>query len=274
VARAAIEGTQLPRDLVRANATEHPPTIVFDKERSQSPLVRRRRVTYFGFELEREDDPIRDWRGAVGAEARRVLAEALARGEALHPAVRRNQPQIDEVREVWRRSGGVTPKLGLSELTSLYERTLAGVEDVHQWRAARLQLDLESVVPREQRVQWLRLPRAVEIQGRAVPLEYDVEQDGNGALVGVVRLRLQEKLARFLSDEDVPELDRPVRFVVYRGAQGTVRAASIAELRELLKTGRREDGERQRQKTRRREDGKTRRHGKKPPWPGKRGRRR
>ncbi len=123
-------GRRLPRDLVRKYAVEHPAELVFDAERSQAPLRRRRRVTYFGFELEREDEPIRDWRGSEAASARRVLADALARGEALHPAVRRHRQAIDEIREAWRRSGGTTPRLGQDDLAALYERALDGIDDV------------------------------------------------------------------------------------------------------------------------------------------------
>ena len=35
-----------------------------------------------------------------------MLAEALARGEARHSAVKRNRAAIEEIREVYRRSGG------------------------------------------------------------------------------------------------------------------------------------------------------------------------
>jgi tryptophan 2,3-dioxygenase len=45
---------------------------------------------------------------------------------------------------------------------------------------------------------------------------------------------LPEKLARSLVDEELPALDRPLRFVVLRGPRGAVRAASLAELQALL----------------------------------------
>jgi hypothetical protein len=247
---------------------------VFDRERSQAPLVRRRRVTYFGFELEREDEPVREWRGAAGPEARRTLAAALASGEAMHPAVRRNQRAIDEVREVWRRSAGATPRLGLAELTALYERALGGVEDVHQWRAARLALDLDTLVSREERVRWLRLPGAAEIDGRTVPIEYDVEEDASGNPVGVARLRLTERTAHQIDETELPQLDRPLRFVVYRGARQAVRASSLDELRQALEEAPRERGERDHRQGRaghrpRHGAGKARgRHGK-PPWRGR-----
>jgi len=52
--------------------------------------------------------------------------------------------------------------------------------------------------------------------------------------VGVARLRLPEKVARSLTEAEVPKLDRPVRFVVYRGQRGSVRARTIDELQSLL----------------------------------------
>jgi hypothetical protein len=253
VARAAIEGTQIPRDLVRRNAVEHPPTIVFVAERSQTPLVLRRRVTYFGFELEREDEPLREWRGEHGDAARRALAEALARGEAIHPAVRRHRQMIDEVREVWRRSAGTTPRLGLAELTALYERALAGVEDAHQWRATRFDPDFEFIVPRAEREKWMALPGAVEIRDRPVPVEYDVETDSAGGSTGVARLRLPEKLARTLVAEELPVLDRPLRFAVHRGQRGTVRGQTLGELQAALDAPHTDD-EKTSGKTRRRDD--------------------
>jgi ATP-dependent helicase HrpA len=47
-------------------------------------------------------------------------------------------------------------------------------------------------------------------------------------------LRLPEKLARNLVEEELPALDRPVRFVVIRGQRGAIRADSLNELQDLL----------------------------------------
>jgi hypothetical protein len=41
-------------------------------------------------------------------------------------------------------------------------------------------------------------------------------------------------MARSLAEEELPVLDRPLRFAVHRGARGSVKAASLDELRELL----------------------------------------
>ncbi len=232
--RAAVEGTQIPHDLIRRHAREHPPEIRFDPEHAQTPLMLRHRVSYFGFDLESDEQPLRRWPGEDGPAARRVLARALATGEALHPAVRRAERDVGAVREYWRRSGGSTPRLGVEELTALYEQALEGVDDVQQWRAARPRLQLTELVPAEQRRQLDALPGAVLIRERAVPIEYDVEYDADGAPFGVARLRVHEKLARSLVEEELPTLDRPLRFVVPRGARGAARGASLAALQEAL----------------------------------------
>lgn len=272
VSRAAIEGTQIPRELIRRDAVVHPAEIIFDPDRSQSPLVRRRRVTYSGFELEREDEPLRDWRGADGPAARHALAEALARGAARHPAVRRHQPLIDEIREVWRRSGGTTPRLGLSELTALYERALDAVEDTHQWLATRVPVDWDAIVSRDERQRWRALPGAADIRDRTVPIEYDVEVDDAGATQAVARLRLPEKLARVITKEDLPELDRPLRFAVHRGARGGVRATTLEELKLRLMEDEKTRPRDERHSSRRDDQNSRRgaRSGKgRPPWRGK-----
>jgi ATP-dependent helicase HrpA len=51
---------------------------------------------------------------------------------------------------------------------------------------------------------------------------------------GVARLRLPEKIARTLHESELPALDRPLRFTVHRGARGSLRAATLDELQELL----------------------------------------
>jgi ATP-dependent helicase HrpA len=66
-------------------------------------------------------------------------------------------------------------------------------------------------------------------------MHYEIEEDAAaGTLGGVVRLQLPEKLARTLVDEELPELDRPIRFAVSRGGRGTIKADTLAEVQELL----------------------------------------
>jgi hypothetical protein len=229
---AAIEGTQVPLDLLRRYARRSDPKLAYDPVHLS--LVRAWRVEHTGFELEPEVEVLPAWGPELSEEARRVLAEALARGDAEHPAVRRNRPVIDTVREVWRRSGGRTAKLGVPELMALYEAQLAGVASMDDFHARPLDLDLDALVPPGVREEFLSLPGQVAVREQAVDLDYEVEEDDTGAPVGVVRLRLPEKLARTLVEEELPLFDRPVRFLVSRGGRGLLRADSLMELQELL----------------------------------------
>jgi hypothetical protein len=230
VPRAAIEGTQIPFDLIRRYATHGAPVLEYDPQRKRNPLVLTRVVEYYGFELGREREPIEAFPGDMGPAARRALAEALARFEARHPAVKRNRAAIEEIREVYRRSGGATTRFGFPELAAWYERQMDGVRSVDEFRAADLTLDPDTIVPRTERMKWLALPDFIMVRDREIPLEYDVE-DGAG---GIVRLRLPEKMARTLVESELPALDRPLRFVVPRGQRGAVRATTLDELQDLL----------------------------------------
>ena len=232
VPRASIEGTQLAPDLLRRHATLGEAAVAYDARRRT--LARTRRATYFGFELEREVEALDAWDEADAPAAERALAEAMARGEARHLAVRRNAFAIEQAREVWRRSGGRTARLGERELAALYAEQLRGVRSLEEFRQRPLRLDLDALVPAAERERYLALPDAASLRGREVELQYDVETGEDGAPYGVVRLRLPEKLARTLVEEEIPELDRPVRFVVMRGPRGAVRADSLAELQERL----------------------------------------
>jgi hypothetical protein len=58
VPRAAIEGTQLPYDLMRNYARPGPPEVSYDPRHRHLPLVAVRRRTYHEFELERDAEPL------------------------------------------------------------------------------------------------------------------------------------------------------------------------------------------------------------------------
>nr|WP_242588607.1 DEAD/DEAH box helicase [Corallococcus macrosporus] len=230
--QAGIEGTQLPQSLLRRYARRHADAPTYDARYRSVVLVRR--LDYFGFKLEQEVDVLRAWGPDLAKAARHALAEALARGDAPHPAVDRHRVLIAEVRELWRRSGGTTAPLGFAELTALYEAQLEGVDTLDDFKARTLRLDLNAFVPAATRRALLALPDAVEIRDQEIPLEYDVELLSDGAPRGVVRLHLPEKLARTLVEEELPLLDRPQRFAVARGRRGVLQARSLLELQELL----------------------------------------
>ena len=233
--RASIEGTQLPMDLIRRFATGDDAAMVYDGERRKSPLVLQRKLEFFGFELEREVETIEAFPVGREDEARKVLADALARGEARHFAVKDNLNRIDAVREAYRRSCGVLPRLTQADLSALYLQKMTGVNSLMEFKQADLDLsaELEALSPRVARAQYDALPTKVSVRDREVEIQYDVEEV-NGVPVGVARLQLPEKVARTLTGVEVPVLDRPVRFVVYRGQRGQVRAATIDQLQALL----------------------------------------
>ncbi|WP_434387835.1 hypothetical protein [Melittangium boletus] len=229
--QASIEGTHLPADLLRQYAHRTEAGILYDPRHLS--LVVEWRVTFAGFELEREREVLSTWGPERVDRARHALAEALASGEAEHPAVRRNQPGVDEVREVWRRSGGRTAKLGVPELTALYEARLGDVTSMDAFQAHPLALDLEAVLPPEVRERFLALPDTVDLHGETVELDYELEPDEHGTPYGVVWLHLSEELARTLVEEDLPLFDQPARFLVGHG-RDAVRADTLFELQELL----------------------------------------
>ncbi len=233
IPRASIEGTQIPMELIKRNATRGEAVLVYDPERRKSPLMIQRQLEYFGFELSREIEGIHEFPRELAAQARHVIAESLARSEARHPAVKRNRAAIEEIREVYRRSGGETPRLGLAELTAMYEAKLGDVNSLDDLRSAQLDLGLDALVPPDVRAKYLALPNSVQVRDREVEIDYDVEER-EGQRYGVARLRLPEKLARTLSEEELPVLDREVRFVVPRGQRGSVRADSLDQLQEVL----------------------------------------
>jgi hypothetical protein len=233
IPRAAIEGTQIPMELIRRYATRSPATLIYDPRRKHGPLALKQKLEYFGFELDSEIEAVEEFPAEHAQEARHLLAESVARGEARHFAVKKNREAIEEIREAYKRSGGETRRLGLPELTALYEEQLAGVRSMDDFRAARLVVDVDKFVPGEIRDKLERLPDQVQIRDREVEIDYDVEER-DGQRRGVARLRLPEKIARTLTEAEIPKLDRPIRFVVLRGQRGAVRADTLDELQDRL----------------------------------------
>jgi hypothetical protein len=231
--RAAIEGTQIPMHFIRRYATRGVSEISYDARHKGGQLIIENKVEYFGFELEHEAEVVEEIPAEFADKARHALAEAMAKGQARHASIKRNRASIEKIRETWRRSGGVTPRFRLSDVVGWYEQRLAGITSMNDFRNTRFTLDPDEIVPREIRERYADLPGVVVIRDREIDIEYDVEEN-DGQLTGVARLRLPEKLARNLSEEELPVLDRPLRFVVIRGQRGAIRADLLEDLQDQL----------------------------------------
>jgi hypothetical protein len=231
--RAAIEGTQIPMDLIRKYATRSGDEVVYDSRRKHAPLAIRRKLEYFGFELEREMEPIEEFPAGLEQTTRHVLADALARGEARHNAVKRNAFPIETIRDAYKRSGGETARLGQAQLSEYYEKQLSGVRSFEEFKNAQLVIDPGEFVPPDVASRIAKLPSSVVIRDRDIPIDYDVEEK-DGARTAVARLRLPAKVAKNLTESELPSLDRPIRFVVLRGQRGAIRADTLDELQEEL----------------------------------------
>jgi hypothetical protein len=234
IPRASIEGTQIAPALLRKYATYGESTLAYDPDKRQGQLVRTRRVTYGGFELERETEVLGDFTPEVAEQARDVLAEAFATEQVRHPAVERNRPMTAEAREVWRRSGGVTQRVSQADVAVWYRSRIAGVESVQDLKHLQLRMTWDDWVTPDERARYESLPHMVSIRDKQVPVEYDVEERDDDSMFGVARLRLPEKLARTLVTEELPPFDRPYRFVVLRGQRGSARGRTLEELQEWM----------------------------------------
>ncbi len=163
--------------------------------------------------------------------ARRALIEALLAGETPHPDQGKVRRALERFGHYWRRSGG---RLSQADRARVAEQIAAQVSGVHSWDSfigTRIILDPDAAIPADERERLDALPSSVFLYGDRVPVDYDVEHG-----VGVVRLRLKEGQARRLQPKDLPPFDRPVRFTVTRGKHEAVRAGSLDELRQGLRS--------------------------------------
>lgn len=230
VPRASIEGTQLPERAIRRYARRGVPTVTFERQRRREGLMVVRTVTYFGFLLEREVEPLKDpFPAELAAAARAALAEALLAGHTPHPDQGSVRRALERFGFYWRRSGGRLEAAASERVGARLAAQLATVASWDQFLATRLTLDVDAVIPAAEREALEALPGSVHLYGDRVPLDYEVEQG-----VGVVRLRLKEGQARRLQARDLPPFDRPVRFTVLRGKREAVRAETVEELRRQL----------------------------------------
>ena len=229
--RAGIEGTTLSYDLVRRYATVGPPKVVLGGTRKHQRLMIERRRSYFGFDLETEAQP---GTGEIPRElqeaAREVLTDALILGETVHPDQHRLRRALGEIDELWRRSGGTVPSLSPEQVRRKVLRQLEGVTSWEGFLVTRLGLEPRELIDDEMRERLEALPARLHLRGDAVPLDYEVEGG-----IGVARVRLREGLARRLRQDELPPLDRPLRFAVQRGGRPPIHADTVSALQVALR---------------------------------------
>jgi hypothetical protein len=229
VARASIQGTTIPYDLLKRYAVEGPASVVVTTHRQKQGLAIERSRRYFGFELARSIDPIEgaipdEWR----EQAHDVLADALLAGTVDHPDRGRLARSVQSLDEYWRRSGGTLRGVDRGAVRALVRAQLADAASWAAFQRTPVRLDVPAMIGDEERRHLDALPGSIKVFGDAAPLEYEVR---NGE--GVVRVRLREGQARRLRESDLPHLDRPLVFGMRRKGD-VLHADSLAALRGLL----------------------------------------
>ena len=232
VARASIEGTTVPFELLRTYAVRGPATVTLTRHKQRQELAITQRLEYFGFNIERSTDRIR---GEIPAEyldeARDVLANALLAGDVEHPYRVRLDRAITELEEYWKRSGGALAGLDRDALRGLIRAQLEDVTSWEEFQRTPVQIDVAALVSAEERAHLDALPASLHVKGDAAALAYEV-RDGQG----IARLYLREGQARRLRESDLPVLDRPLVFAVRRRGD-VIQAETVAALQELLERG-------------------------------------
>ena len=232
VPRAAIEGTQLPLDLIRRYAKGGDTEVMYDPRHRHTPLVAIRRLRYFGFELDREREVLEAIPPELEASARTAMVEALMTGAAHHKDGRHLRQTLDRLGELHRRAGGTLPGAQGAQVRAVLASRLEGVKSLDDFQRRDLKLELDDFVSAEARRPLEALPSFIEVSGERCPLDYEID---NGR--AVVRIRMKEHVARRLASHEVPVLDRPVEFTVVRGKHAAIRADSVQALRRALSGG-------------------------------------
>jgi hypothetical protein len=225
VPRAAIEGTNLPLELIRRHAVQGPPAVEVGHGR-RAGLTVVRRTHYAGFAMGQQRAALTGrFSDELASAARDALTQALCDGRTAHPDQGSVRKVVDRLIDYWKKSGG---QLALAEPHAVRRTVRLQLELVDSWEAflaTPIHLSLGALVPETTRQALDALPSAVSLLGDKVPLVYEVEGGGP-----VVRLRMKEGQARRLRPRDLPTLDRPVVFTVMRGRGEVLRARSLEEL--------------------------------------------
>jgi hypothetical protein len=229
-ARGSISGSQLPYDLIWENAQPGEAQVTYDPAHRRAPLRAIRTREFHGFVLDSDEKPIDRFPEELADPCRRVLAEAVASGQAQHRDLNASREALRELREVFRRSAGSTASVGEKELTDYLMQRLAGVNSYSEFLETPLQINPDDLVPAEERARWMALPSTIVIAERVYPLDYAFE-DGQA----VVRARIPAKALSYADEDELPVFDRPLHWTVTRGKHEAIRATSLDEARVLVR---------------------------------------
>lgn len=229
VARASIDGTTLPYDLIRKYAVQGPAAVVLSRNKHRQQLAISQQLHYFGFDVERTTEPLRgEVPPAFRDAARTVLADGLLAGDIDHPSRQRLSRALASLDEYWRRSGGALAKVDPQSIRALIRDQLEDISSWEEFQRTPVSLDLSALVPPEARAHLDALPGSLHLRGDAVSLEYEVREGQP-----LARVYLREGQARRLRPADLPVLDRPLVFAVRRRGE-VLQAETLGALQQLL----------------------------------------
>ena len=228
-ARASIDGTTMPYELIRKYAVQGQATVVLSRNKHRQELAISQHVRYFGFDVERTMEPLRgEIPSAYRDAARTVLANGLLAGDIEHPSRQRLDRELESLDEYWRRSGGALAGVDRQSVRALIREQLDDVTSWEEFQRTPVQLDVTALVPPEARAHLDALPGSLHLRGDAVSLEYEVREGQP-----VARVYLREGQARRLRPDDLPVLDRPLVFAVRRRGD-VLQAETLGALQQLL----------------------------------------
>ena len=227
VPRGAIEGTNVPFELIKRYAMRGEPSVEFKEFRRGEGLAVVQTTEYHGFVLARERQPLTgDIPEDLLPAARDAMARAVLDGKSRHPNRGSVARAGERLSEYWRRSGGRLRSAAPDGVLERLLEQLSGVRNWDQFLETPLSIDVDELMPAAEQARLDALPRSTRILGDRVPIEYRIE--GGQA---VAWLKLREKQAQRLRPADLPDVPLPLRFSVVRGHREVGRASSLEELR-------------------------------------------